>query len=241
MARRRRLYAATLQPGSLELSEESRKHAAVLRLEAGDELCLFDARGAEAEARVLRSDRRQLVCEVGVARIVPRSAARLTLIVGIPKASKLELIVRIATELGVHAIVLAQTERSVPKLSADSPKLERLQRIAIEACAQSARAWAPELSGPLPLAAAAAGAPLTAERLLFWEEATAALALAPSQGRARDVWAIVGPEGGISAPEAQLLLQSGYVPVSLGSGILRMETAAIVVAALLQDRIGALR
>jgi 16S rRNA (uracil1498-N3)-methyltransferase len=241
MARKRRLYAPTLIAGPVRLSDEQRKHAQVLRLQVGDELCLFDARGGEADGRVVASDRRQLVCELDPPRRVEASPARLGLIVCIPKAAKLELIVRMATELGVHAIKLAHSERSVPKLSAESPKLERLQRIAIEACAQSERAWAPELSGPLPLAAAGSEVPAAAERLVFWEQASRPLALAPSAGVAREVWAVVGPEGGIGEQEVDVLLQSGYVPVSLGSGILRVETATVVIASLVLDRIGALR
>jgi 16S rRNA (uracil1498-N3)-methyltransferase len=236
MARLRRLYAEQLSRGSLQLADEARKHAQVLRLQAGDEICLFDARGGEATARVLVHDKRQLLCEVGEPRALARGPSRLTLIVCVPKAAKLELIVRMATELGVHAIALAHSERSIPKLSKESPKLERLQRIAIEACAQSERAWAPELSGPLPLVAAAAAAPSGATKLVFWESAREPLAF----DGGREVWAIVGPEGGISESDLSVLLQSGYVPVGLGPGILRVETACVAVATLLLDRLGAL-
>ena len=241
MGRKRRLYSATLLAGALTLSPEQRKHAQVLRLQAGDELVLFDARGAEADARVTQSDRSRLVCEVEAPRAEPPPAARLHLIAGVPKADKLELVVRMATELGVTSITLADTERSVPKLSAQSPKLDRLRRIAIEACAQSEQAWAPELHGLLPLAAAAARAPATAERLVFWEGAREPLAIPASAGTAREVWAIVGPEGGLGEREVHLLLQSGYVPVTLGGALLRAETAAVVVTSLLLDRIGRLR
>jgi 16S rRNA (uracil1498-N3)-methyltransferase len=240
MARLRRLYAAALPTaaGNLELDEEARRHAQVLRLRAGDEITLFDARGAEASARVLSNDKRALLCEVEPARRLTPRAARLCLIVCVPKAAKLELIVRMATELGVHAIRLAESERSVPRLSADSPKLERLRRIALEACAQSEQAWAPELSGPLPLAAAAA-APSGVEKFVFWENASAALSVGPLSSR--EVWAVVGSEGGLCEHEVAVLAGLGYAQVGLGSGILRVETACVVTAALLLDRLGMLR
>jgi 16S rRNA (uracil1498-N3)-methyltransferase len=211
----------------------------VLRLQVGDELCLFDAEGREADARVSRVERHALVCEVQPLRSAAARLARLCLIVCIPKAAKLETIVRMATELGVHTVQLAQSERSVPKLSSDSPKLERLRRITLEACAQSGQLWAPELRGPLPLTAAAAAAPSEAEKLVFWEGSRRPLVL--THDRPQDVWAVVGPEGGICEHEVDVLQQLGYVPSGLGAGILRVETACIVVAALLLDRMGVLR
>jgi 16S rRNA (uracil1498-N3)-methyltransferase len=241
MGRARRLYASPLPSavGAIELDEEARRHAHVLRLRPGDALTLFDAQGGEADARVVSNDKRALVCEVQACRSVPARAARLCLIVCVPKAAKLEMIVRMATELGVHALILADSERSVPRLSADSPKLERLRRIALEACAQSEQAWAPELSGPQPLAAAAAAAPRTADKFVFWEGSRAALGSGPTQ--AREVWAIVGPEGGICDHEVDVLVGLGYTPVGLGGGILRVETACVVAATLLLDRLGMLR
>ncbi|HEY2733424.1 MAG TPA: RsmE family RNA methyltransferase, partial [Polyangiales bacterium] len=175
---------------------------------------------------------------VGARRSLPRRASRLCLIVCAPKATKLDAIVRMATELGVHAIQLAESERSVPRLSAEKAKLARLRKICLEACAQSEQAWAPELIGPLPLSAAAAAAPASAQKLVFWEEARRPLMAALESD---EVWAVVGPEGGISANEVDVLAQLGYAPVGLGGGILRVETACVVVSALLLDRLAMLR
>jgi 16S rRNA (uracil1498-N3)-methyltransferase len=238
----RRLYAARLPEhvATLTLDAQALRHAQVLRLNVGDALCLFDAAGCEALARVVRIERGSWVCEVEPRRAAAPRSARLCLIVCIPKAAKLEMIVRMVTELGVHAVYLAHSERSVTKLSSESPKLDRLRRIAIEACAQSGQSWAPELVGPMPLPAAAALAPVAADKLVFWENAEQALAL---QTRAADVpsevWAIVGPEGGISASEVDVLRNLGYAQVGLGSATLRVETACIVVTTLLLDRMGA--
>jgi 16S rRNA (uracil1498-N3)-methyltransferase len=239
MAGPRRLFAASLPQtaGVLTLDPESRKHAQVLRLAVGDLVCLFDGTGGEADARIVRCDRHVIDCDVLILRHVPPPAARLTLVVCVPKAAKLEIIVRMATELGVHAIQLAQSERAVPKLSAESPKLDRLRRIALEACAQSEQAYAPELSGPLPLTAAAAAAPAGATKLVFWERHDQTLELARG---ARDVWAVVGPEGGLSAHEVELLQSHGFVAVGLGRAILRVETACVVACALVLDRLALL-
>src|ERR1700759_361495 len=126
MARPRRLYAASLPAsgGVLALDDDALKHAKGLRLEAGDTLELFDARGGSAAARVVKLDRRALICELSPPMTAKPPAARVTLVVGIPKAAKLESIVRMATELGIHAIRLAQSERAVSRLDRESPKLE---------------------------------------------------------------------------------------------------------------------
>jgi 16S rRNA (uracil1498-N3)-methyltransferase len=232
----RRLFAPHLpaEGGELELSEEARRHAQVLRLEVGAELRLFDGAGREADARVLRCDRRALVCALQAPEHLPPPAARLTLVVCVPKAAKLELIVRMTTELGLYGLRLALSERSVPKLSSESPKLERLRRIALEACAQSERSFTPELTGPQPLAECLAAAPSGAARYAFVERSqppAASAEILPAE-----VWAVVGPEGGFAPHELALLDAAGYARVSLGSAILRVETACVVACALLLDR-----
>jgi 16S rRNA (uracil1498-N3)-methyltransferase len=240
MARPRRLFVEELPviASTLVLDREAERHAKVLRLETGSELCLFDARGHESDARVARWDRQGLVCEVQPLRTREQPRVRLHLILGVPKAAKLETIVRMGSELGLHAIHLVESDRAVPKLSAESAKLPRLRRIAIEACGQSEQAYAPEISGPMPLLAAASAAPADAARLVFWENSQTPLELASD---AREVWAVVGPEGGLCEQEVAALCALGFRSVGLGSAILRVETACVVASALLLDRLGALR
>jgi 16S rRNA (uracil1498-N3)-methyltransferase len=245
MAELRRLFAPELpkEGGTLRLPVESVRHAQVLRLRAGDRVLLFDAAGSEADAEILEADRGVMTCRAEVSRSVPERTRRLTLLLGVPKAPKLETIVRMMTELGVHALCFALTERSVPKLAHDSPKLDRLKRIAREACAQSGQARALEIHAPEDLASVAARVPADAVRVVFWENATQSLEAAfASFGAAapHDVWAVVGPEGGLAAAEVEQLEKLGYQRVGLGEGILRVDTAAVVTSALLLDRMGLL-
>lgn len=232
----RRLFVSQLPAagGSVQLSEEARRHASVLRLEPGDVLRLFDGAGTEADARVVRCDKRVLECEVDAPQRLPAPACRLQLVVCVPKAAKLELIVRMCTELGLYALHLAVSERSVPKLSAESPKLDRLKRIALEACAQCERGFAPVLTGPQPLGACLAAAPSGAARYAFVERS--AKSALPFGALPAEVWAVVGPEGGFAPLELQQLTAAGYTGVSLGSSILRVETACVAACALLLDR-----
>ena len=241
---RHRLYAASLpaQPSVLELDDDAVHHAQVLRLAVGDELCLFDGEGREADARITRVQRNGWSVAVQAPRVTAERSARLSLIVCIPKAAKLEMIVRMVTELGVHAVYLAHSRRSVPKLSADSPKLERLRRIVLEACAQSGQVWAPRLFGPMTLEMAAERAPASADKVAFWEQSCEPLSLQPAASVGpREVWAVVGPEGGICETEVNVLRRLGYAGVGLGAAILRVETACVAITTLLLDRMGALR
>jgi 16S rRNA (uracil1498-N3)-methyltransferase len=242
----RRLYCASLpsEPGLIELDELARRHAQVLRLTPGTDLRLFNGVGGEASARVVRCDRQVLSAQVESLRHLPPPAARLHLLVGVPKAAKLELIVRMTTELGVHAIGLIQSERAVPRFDAESPKLERLRRISLEACAQSGQTYAPVLAGPLPLEAAVAQLPAAATKFVFWEGVRASASAEAPRELARDttdVCALVGPEGGLCVDEVNVLAALGFTPIGLGRNILRVETACVVACALLIDRLRALR
>jgi len=246
---RRRLFASPLPAAKVEmtLDDESRHHAQVLRLSVGDELRLFDAAGREADATVVRCDRRALVCVVEGARDVPAPREQLHLAVCVPKAAKLELIVRMLTELGVASLQLVQSERAVSKWSGEDGKLERFRRIAIEACAQSEQAYAPALSAPLPLAATLVSGAFTRSRYKCAFVERSASAQLPhllagdttEPGIAREVWAIVGPEGGFAPVEVQLMADHGTDLITLGPAILRVETACVVACALILDRLRA--
>ena len=237
---RRRLYAPQLPAAAtqLALGEDSRHHAQVLRLSEGDELRLFDAHGGEADACVLRCDKRGLLCEVADPEQLPAPRERLQLAVCVPKAAKLELIVRMASELGVSSVQLIASERAVPKYTSEAPKLERLQRIAIEACAQSEQAYAPELHGPLLLEAALASLSAATLKLACVARTSVAQNLSPLT--AAQVWVLVGPEGGLSAAEQSLVEQHDVAAISLGPGILRVETACVVACAQLLGRMRSL-
>jgi 16S rRNA (uracil1498-N3)-methyltransferase len=238
---RRRLFVPDLPAagGELELPPDSAHHARVLRLELGAEVELFDGRSGRADATLTSLTRTRTICRAGPRCELTAAAPALHVVLGLPKGSKLEPIVRMLTELGAHSLHLAVCERSVPRPQRDdgSARLPRLQRIALEACAQSGQPRAPELHAPAPLLEVATKAPISTQRLVFWERATGPLRALPA-GHSADVWAVVGPEGGLSEAEVDALVGLGFEPVGLGPALLRVETAVPVIAALLLDRIG---
>lgn len=230
----RRFFVHPLETGSITLSQEAAHHAKVLRLRAGDEIVLFDGRDSEAVAIIESSE--PLRCRVESIESRASRDAPVVLIQGLPKGPALEEVIRSTTEAGVSAIHLAHTAHAVPRTKADrlDAKMERWQRIAQEAARQSERADVPPIVGPAGLLEVAERAPESATRLIC----------SPRDGerfssieRKTEVWAVVGPEGGLSESEETQLLASGWQRVRLATPILRVETAAPVVIAMLRDHL----
>jgi len=241
-----RLWVPELpSPGELvSLPEISARHARVLRLSPGAAVTLFDGAGTHGPARLQAGTRAQTQALLQQRFQSPPPQPALHLILGLPKASKLEMVARMCTELGVAGLHLAQCQRSVPAPAAPraaAERVARLQRIAFEACAQSGQLYAPTIHAADNLAAVASRAPSNSERLVFWERSETA---GPWQGDAapapRSTWAVIGPEGGLEAAEVQALCQQGFEVAGLGPSILRFETAAVAAASLLLARLGRL-
>lgn len=243
MSAPRRLHLEPLpeQGGEVSLGPAAARHARVLRLAEGDAVILFDGRGREADGRVASVADREIRCEVGPPEARARPGPALVLCQCLPKGGKLEDIVRATTELGVSAVHLVASERSVPRLDEGRAerKLERLARVAQEAARQSLRSDVPQLAAPAPLAEVLGRASVEAVRVAFVPGASLPLAdaVAAREG-ASEAWALVGPEGGLAAAEVERAEALGFVAVGLGPTVLRVETAAPVAIALLRHELG---
>jgi len=162
---------------------------------------------------------------------------RLTLAVGMLKGSKLDEVVRAATEAGVATIVPLATARSVPKEHSGG-RVERLRRVASEALGQSGSPVPTRIADPSTVAElCAALRPSRGIRLgLFFHESP--LAQASLHRYCTDVpdeiVACVGPEGGFDPDEILTLTEAGFSPAWLGATVLRAETAAIFAVAALR-------
>lgn len=235
----RRLYAPSLPEtgGTVKLAEAPSRHVRVLRLKVGDEVVLFDGRGREAPARIQTVGADEVVCQADPPRDGGPRRSRLVLMLAVPKGSKLDDCIRMATELGVDEVALVLTERTVPRWDPDRAKsrIDRLTRIASEAAAQSERSDVPFIHPPEPYQTWLARVPANALRVVFGARADArldALAALPEQ-----VWCAIGPEGGFTDMELEAFRGAGFAIVSLGDLVLRVETAVPAALALVRDRV----
>lgn len=202
----------------------------VLRLKSGERIAVFDGSGREylVEMTVVEPDRvRGRVLETHQRG---RAGPEITLVQGIPKAAKMDTIVRMGTEVGVARFAPVVTRRSIARPSRE--RVERWRRIAAEASRQSGRQRVPQVLEPCPLpdvwAALEAGL-----ILMPWEGGGAGLGDVLAEHRDSTTVAIaIGPEGGFAEEEVADAQRHGAVPVSLGPLILRTETAGLVAASM---------
>ena len=223
----------------------------VLRVKPGATLYLLNGHGATYPAEVMTLERRRVVVRLG-ARLPSQAAlpCRVVLCLGMLKATKFEWALQKATELGVSVIQPLLTERAVAAAEMTSEaRQRRWQRILAEALEQCGGDQLPILNTPRPLMHALAQMPSDAIAMFPWEEAdatplraTLAAAIVTAGGLAAvsEIDIFIGPEGGFSPGEAALASHRGARHVTLGSRILRAETAALVATTLTLDTIGAL-
>jgi 16S rRNA (uracil1498-N3)-methyltransferase len=235
----RRLYAAALPEtgGVVALSEAPSRHARVLRLKVGDEVVLFDGRGREARARIQNIGESEVVCQAEAPSETGPGDTRLVLMLAIPKGSKVDDCVRMATELGVDEVALMQTERTVPRWDSDRTKsrVERLTRIAGEAAAQAERSDVPVIHSPRPCHAWLDQVPPNALKVVFGARAEGRLGSLTEPPE--EIWCAIGPEGGFADPELEAFRDAGFCVASLGDLVLRVETAVPAAVALVRDRV----
>jgi 16S rRNA (uracil1498-N3)-methyltransferase len=227
-----------IQGNSIILKGSDRHHLLnVLRREVGSKITVLNGRGAEYEA-VIREIGPDFVTGEIVATITratePQSKIRL--VQSLPKADKFELLLQKNTEVGVSFFQPVFTERSTIKLEPGTvlKKEERWRKIISEAAEQSGRKIIPELE---PVRSWNQVMATLSERpglvLIPWEgerEASLKKVLEGTSGIPEMITIFIGPEGGFSQAEVNQARDKGAVPVTLGSRILRTETAGLVVA-----------
>lgn len=218
--------------------------ARVLRLRSGDEVLLVDESGRRHQGLI-----DQVTQEWTAIRITDTheaaefpDAPAITVIQGLPRGEKIELVLQKGTELGVSEFAIFRADRSVPKLAGEKlqGRLERWTKIVAEAARQSERFDQPAVAWHPTAAAAAASAANADLKLLLWERGTPSplRELLEGQPRPARVAIAIGPEGGFEPGEAEAFSLWGFTPVTLGERILRTETAALAMTAILQYKWG---
>lgn len=220
---------------SLALPPGAARHVQVLRMQPGDTLTLFDGAGGEYAATVERMGRSEVAVTVGAHTQVEREAARAVhLAVGMPANERMDWLVEKATELGVTSIQPLATAHGVLRLSGERAEKKRAhwEAIAVAACEQCGRNRLPVIHPVQSFAGwlgGAAAADTTATRLVLSlaEGTRAVTAVAAETPTAQPALVLSGPEGGLSATEEQDAIARGFAPATLGTRVLRAETAAL--------------
>ncbi len=234
----------------LRLRPDDLHHLYVLRLSPGEHIAVVDAASDYFECRLERIEKDAVFVSVCSHEKMDALPARVVLFQALPKGSKLDDVVRHATELGVDGFRPFISERSIVRL--DGARAEkrtaRLQEIARSAAMQSGRHVVPPVSEILPFKRTLDKLSKYDMVLIFWEEATSAdlatcirefLGKGLELGR---IAVVIGPEGGFSSEEVARIegACSNTHVLSLGDTILRAETAGIVAPALVLYELGGL-
>jgi 16S rRNA (uracil1498-N3)-methyltransferase len=215
-------------------SAQSNHLLRVLRLRAGAPLTLFNGRGGEYAAELIGTDKSGARLAIREHLALEReSPLRLTLLQGIARGERMDLIVQKATELGVHRLVPLSCEFSVVRLDPANRRRrsEHWRAVAIAACEQCGRNRIPEIDaiGDFAEVCAASNGEL---RLMLLPQAPDSLAAVAAGVRSAVI--LVGPEGGLSGREQLLAQRGGFRACRLGPRILRTETASLAALAALQ-------
>jgi 16S rRNA (uracil1498-N3)-methyltransferase len=221
------------------LSPEDINHAyRVLRLKTGDRVAVSDGLGRAWKARVTGADPKAVAVRIAEPLDPAESSLRINLYQSLVKGDKMDLIVRQAVELGVYSILPVISSRSIPQREKqqDQKRLLRWRSKVRSAAAQCRRAYLPRVGDVRKLLSVLPGIEGSIS-LVPWEgERTAPLDKVLSQPCPADraVNLFIGPEGGFEQGEIEALIEAGAETVHLGPRILRSETAASVVIALIQ-------
>lgn len=243
MAIPRFLVNALADGGMLALDEAESRHAAqVLRLSPGAEVILFDGQGGEALATVAQLSKRAVTVHIERRTDTNRELTHaIELVVALPKGDRQKTLVEALVQLGVTQLTPLASQRGVAQ--PNDSALGRLERYVIEASKQCGRNQLMKIGRPVELAELAlssGGVDTPATSSLYrlfahpygpghaldaiWQPL--ATAAAPIACRA-----VVGPEGGFTDEECQLLRQHDWLQAQLGPRVLRVEMAAMAIAA----------
>ena len=237
MAAPKRFFVENMQEDMMLPEQEARHARNVLRLSEGDEVTLFDGSGREYSAVVTRADRQGISVHVVREDISDREPKTwVFLLIGALKGDKTELVVQKATELGVMRIGVFSSRYCSAYMNEN--KLERLRRVAREAAKQCLRASVPRVEYYETLEDALRAGSECVTRLFACEFITETESDIIDTGAT--VCAAVGSEGGFSEEEYALAQRLGYCGVSLGKRILRAETAAVALLAVIMHEAGEL-
>ncbi len=231
-----RFYCDSInQPRTVVTGPEARHAVAVMRLKEGQMVELFDGRGTLANARIEKISSKEATFRIENLQTAEKAAGpRIIIAASIPKADRFDLLIAKCTELGADRITPVIFERCV-KQSKNPKTADRWRNITISAAKQCKRLFLPVIDKPLLLTETISklAVDYPDAYILVGSLADNAKPLLEIEFESKDVIAFIGPEGGLTDRENELLTIAGAVPVRITNTVLRVETAAIAFTVLL--------
>lgn len=227
-----------IHTGTATIADSEQHHLRnVLRLTPGATIRIIDGQGNVYTAEVIDigTNRKPSQARILTHEFHARDLPALTLFQGLPKTDKMELILQKTTEIGVTQIVPIDSEHALQKPSQN--RYQRWHRVVISATKQCQRTWLPKLCEPQTFETSLTQLDEFSLRLILSPHLTHKprpqhiKTVLRESSQPTSIALFVGPEGGFSDRENATAIQSGCVPVTLGTNILRTETAAILAIA----------
>lgn len=226
----------TTSKSDITLTGDAHTHAAyALRIRPGDYLKVFDGRGTEYSCKVKEIKKEVTLLEVlDEVENAGEASINVTLYLSVIKQDRFELAVQKTTEIGVNRIVpvySAYTQRNF------TLNIDRLNKIAVSACEQCGRSRIPVIEQAIEFDELLSCVKNT--HFIFpWEREMHGSLKSAIDTTKNDVSVFIGPEGGITEQEKNLLVDAGAKSVTLGKRILRAETAAIATLSVIYCEMG---
>jgi 16S rRNA (uracil1498-N3)-methyltransferase len=238
-----RFFLPHIATGSGQLPVDQAHHARhVLRLKTGDTVIIFDGQGHWATAEIELVAGSGVLVHCSTVQESRRAGPQLTLATAVPKLDRADFLVEAASQLNVDVLQWLDCQRSVVRPDGQGNKIAKWRRLAVESAKQCGRNHLLRIEPMLPVEAvfksldrsngmwADTRSELTLARAWDDWKKTSAGGNSPSS---RGLTVFIGPEGGWSDTEVRMFQDRGAVGVRLGLNILRIEIAAIAVAAIL--------
>jgi 16S rRNA (uracil1498-N3)-methyltransferase len=203
-------------------------------------ISLFDGRGSEYEAAITELSEGKITVEIGKQKKARLPDLKVTLAQSLPKGSKMDFIIQKSTELGADRIIPFISSRSVPRLSDSKAEArrERWRKIAIEASRQCGRTKIPEVTGIVTFEEMLKLREEKSLGIVLWEDETEKgikeILRDEKYCSLGTFFIVVGPEGGFSKEEVEKAIAYDFISATLGTLILRTETAPLAILSILQ-------
>ena len=224
---------ASIESNLLTLDvRESHHLVRVFRAKVGETVEVLDGRGTRYLGRIAAADGKAVRVEVDEVVQDAPPMPRVTLLQSVPKGKTMDLILRMATEIGASQVQPIFTDQGDVQIKGERllSKVEKWRLTMIESCKQCGLGYLPELASPTSLTDWLREYPASAGTLRVvasLEDGSRPLReVLQAAGSLQEVVVAVGPEGDFTAGEYEALREAGFLPVRLGRNVLRAETAA---------------